>query len=105
MNRYFGHSRVHQLPLTLPAVLPTLVPLSWKFEVSWLTKCISGQAKIGYASVLKWPQKQSQTILVSKNFLGEHALRPPYFWMLMHAYIRILHTRNPPSKNPGYGPA
>ena len=39
--------------------------------------------------------------LISKNFLGEHAPRPPYSCMLM----QIRHPCNPPSKNPGYGPA
>ena len=83
--------------LILPAVLPTLVPLSWKFEVSWLTKCIRGQAKnlmqysssnayYGYASVPKWSLKQSQTIWFLKIFLGKHA---PNGSLVLHAYACI----------------
>ena len=45
--------------------------------------------------------------LVSKNFLGEHPPRPPLVLpacLFIYAYIHIRHRRNPPSKNPGYGP-
>ena len=45
--------------------------------------------------------------LIFKNFLGEHPPRPPlvlHACLLIFAYIHIRHPRNPPSKNPGYGP-
>ena len=39
--------------------------------------------------------------LISKNFLEEYAPRPPYSCM----HMQIKHPCNPPSTNPGYGPA
>ena len=49
------------------------------------------------ASVLKWPQKQSQSIYFSKNFLGEHApSRPSLACLCMHV--------TPLLKIPGYRP-
>ena len=86
--------------------------LSEKFEVSWLSKYIHGQLKIGCntprVKQLVWlcfcPKMASEAIsehLISKNFLGEHAPRPPQSCMLM----QITDPCNPPSKIPGYTPA
>ena len=41
----------------------------------------------------------------SKNFLGEHAPRPPqvlHAYEIMHAYWHAHFHVNPPSENPGY---
>ena len=42
----------------------------------------------------KWPHKQPQSIY-----------RLLWSAMLIHAYMHLSHPCNPPSKNPGYGPA
>ena len=59
--------------------------LSWKFEVSCLSKCIRRQPKIGCNTPRAiWlcfcPKIASETISehpISKIFVGEHAPRPP----------------------------
>ena len=53
----------------------------YKFDISWLSKCIHGQPS---------PITSSETTL-------EH--------LIMHTYIHTTHPNNPPSENPGYGPA
>ena len=60
----------------------------------------------GSTSVPKMASEAISEHLISKTFLGEHALKPPYSCMYMHAciYIPLRHPCNPHSKNPGYGP-
>jgi len=59
--------------------------------------------------ILLLSQNVLRSNLISKNFLGVHAHRPPKSCVLvclyMRTYIHIRQPRNPPPKNPGYGPA
>ena len=73
--------------------------LPWqKFEVSWLSKCIHGQSKIGCntsramyiaTTALLLSQNGLRSNLTASNFPGEACPRTPQSCMLLHAYIQI----------------
>ena len=88
-------------------MLPHLVfcqSFTWKFEVSWHSKCIHGQPKIEcnipWAMQLLWlclcPKMASEALskhLISKHFLGEHAPRfPTLACLCRHTYKSDIHV-------------
>ena len=82
-----------------------------KFNVSWLNKFIFLritknwlQYSVSHVATMALSQNASEAIsqhLISKNFLGEHAPRPPSLVCFnMHVYIHIRHPCNPPCGGP-----
>ena len=103
--------------------------LSWKFDVNLLTKCIIKAKNWMCSCNYIWLFQSPEAISEHLNFLGAMPLDPPCLtclcimrsgllcitstpifkgdvvrWLFMHTCTPDIHV-NPPSENPGYGPA